>query len=278
MLFIILRRPSSLTGASFQMSFAAVIALIAAWEMGAGWRRRLHERAELSNHRWLWRLGVGIAASLATSLIASIATGAFAAYHFNRLSILGVVANMLGVPLTGFWIMPWGLLAMLLMPLGLERFALVPMGWGIDGLNAIARHVAEWPQAAMLVPSLPGASLWLLTVGGLWLCLWRRRWRLAGLPVAITGTAAGAAAHARPADERGRPRARPARFARHGAHRFGPHRPLHQRRLGATERAGGRQALDRERRRAGCRPRLRHRALPLAQGSSAFVSSRSTRG
>ena len=59
------------------------------------------------------------------------------------LSLLGVVANLLGVPLTGFWIMPWGLLAMLLMPLGLERFALVPMGWGVEGLNAIARHVAE---------------------------------------------------------------------------------------------------------------------------------------
>jgi competence protein ComEC len=184
---VLLAAPESLTGASFQMSFAAVVALIAAWEMAAGWRRRLHERAEHFRHRWLWRLGAGFAASLATTLIASVATGAFAAYHFNRLSLLGVVANLLGVPLTGFWIMPWGLLAMLLMPLGLERFALVPMGWGVEGLDAIARHVADWPQAAMLVPSLPGASLWLLTVGGLWLCLWRRRWRFAGLPVAIAG-------------------------------------------------------------------------------------------
>ena len=184
---VLLAAPESLTGASFQMSFAAVVALIAAWEMAAGWRRRLHERAEHLRHRWLWRLGAGFTASLATTLIASVATGAFAAYHFNRLSLLGVVANLLGVPLTGFWIMPWGLLAMLLMPLGLERFALVPMGWGVAGLDAIARHVADWPQAAMLVPSLPGASLWLLTVGGLWLCLWRRRWRFAGLPIAITG-------------------------------------------------------------------------------------------
>ena len=38
--------PESLTGASFQMSFAAVVALIAAWEAAAGWRRRLHERAD----------------------------------------------------------------------------------------------------------------------------------------------------------------------------------------------------------------------------------------
>ena len=180
---VLVAAPDALTGASFQMSFAAVIALIAAWEMGAGWRRRLHERAEHLRHRWLWRIGTGFGASLATTLIASVATGAFAAYHFNRLSFLGVVANLLGVPLTGFWIMPWGLLAMLLMPFGLERFALVPMGWGVDGLNAIAFHVGAWPQAAMLVPSLPGTSLWLMTIGGLWFCLWRRRWRYAGLPV-----------------------------------------------------------------------------------------------
>jgi competence protein ComEC len=147
-IIVLIAAPESLTGASFQMSFAAVIALIAGWEAAAGWRRRLHGRAELSRHRWLWRLMAGLAASLATTMIASVATGAFAAYHFNRLSFLGVVANLLGVPLTGFWIMPWGLLAMLLMPFGLERFALVPMGWGVEGLNAIAFHVAAWPQAA----------------------------------------------------------------------------------------------------------------------------------
>lgn len=183
--------PESLTGASFQMSFAAVVALIAGWESAAPWRRRLHERAEVSRHRWVWRLGAALGASLLTTLIASIATGAFAAYHFNRLSLLGVVANLLGVPLTGFWIMPWGLLAMLLMPFGLEAVALVPMGWGVDGLNAIAFRVAAWPDAAMLVPSLPGTSLWLLTAGGLWLCLWRRRWRYAGLPVAAIGLMLG---------------------------------------------------------------------------------------
>ncbi len=183
--------PESLTGASFQMSFAAVVALIAAWEAAAGWRRRLHERADRARHRWLWRLGAAVAASLATTLIASIATGAFAAYHFNRLSLLGVVANLFGVPLTGFWIMPWGLLAMLLMPLGLERIALVPMGWGVDWLNAIAKYVGNWPDAATLVPSMPGASLWLITVGGLWFCLWRHRWRFVGLPVVVTGLLLG---------------------------------------------------------------------------------------
>jgi competence protein ComEC len=188
---VLLAAPESLTGASFQMSFAAVVALIAAWEAGAGWRRRLHERAELSRPRWLWRLLTAAGASLATTLIASLATGAFAAYHFNRISLLGIVANMLGVPLTGFWIMPLGLVAMLLMPVGLEKWALIPMGWGIEALDWIAATVGGWPQTAALVPSLPEASLWLLTLGGLWLCLWRRRWRLAGVPVVAAGLLLG---------------------------------------------------------------------------------------
>lgn len=188
---VLLAAPEVLTGASFQMSFAAVIALIAAWEAGANWRRRLADRAEASRWRWAFKIAAMIGASLATTLIASLATGAFAAYHFNRVPLLGIVANMVGVPLTGVWIMPFGLLAMLLMPLGLEQVALVPMGWGIDWLNWVAFQVASWPQTATLVPSMPGLSLWLLTAGGLWLCLWRRRWRLAGLPVAIGGLLMG---------------------------------------------------------------------------------------
>src|SRR5438445_2727388 len=67
-IIVLVAAPESLTGASFQMSFAAVIALIAGWEAAAGWRRRLHDRAELSRHRWLWRLMAGFGASLATTL------------------------------------------------------------------------------------------------------------------------------------------------------------------------------------------------------------------
>lgn len=183
--------PEALTGASFQMSFSAVIALIAAWEVTGGWRRRLHERTELVRRRWLWKLMAVVGATLLTTLIASTATGAFAAYHFNRVPLLGIAANLVGVPLTGFWIMPFGLLAMLLMPLGLEAVALAPMGWGIDLLGGLAKSVSAWPHAANLVPSLPGASLWLFTLGGLWLCLWRRRWRLAGVPVIVVGLMLG---------------------------------------------------------------------------------------
>jgi competence protein ComEC len=178
---ILMIQPESLTGASFQLSFAAVVALIAAWETARQWRARRHAQGIDHADGVRQRIGRYAAGSALTTLIASLATSGFAVYHFNRLSLVGVVANLLAVPLCGVWVMPWGLAAMLLAPLGLEWLALAPMGVGIDWTLDIARWAAALPGAASLAPSMPGASLWLLTLGGLWLCFWRGRWRWFGL-------------------------------------------------------------------------------------------------
>ncbi|MBX3500971.1 MAG: ComEC family competence protein [Alphaproteobacteria bacterium] len=178
---ILLIQPESLAGASFQLSFAAVVALVAAWEVARLWRARRHAEGVDRAGGMRQRVGRYLADSVMTTLVASLATAGFAVYHFNRLSLVGIVANLLVVPLTGIWVMPWGLLAMLLAPLGLEWLALVPMGWGIELTHDIARWASALPGAASLAPSMPGASLWLLTLGGLWLCFWRTRWRWFGL-------------------------------------------------------------------------------------------------
>ena len=99
----------------------------------------------------------------------------------HRIADYGLLANLGAVPITGFWIMPWGLVALLLMPFGLEGIALAPMGWGIDAVVWIARQVAAQPGAVTLVPAMPGAALLAIAVGGLWLCLWRSRWRFLGI-------------------------------------------------------------------------------------------------
>ena len=122
-----------------------------------------------------------------TTAIASTATAPFALYHFQQVASYGLLTNLLAVPLTALWIMPWGLAAYLLMPLGLEALALAPMGWGISALLAIAEAAAGWPHAAIRVAIPPGWALGLASMGGLWLCLWRGRWRLWGL----AGVAAG---------------------------------------------------------------------------------------
>jgi competence protein ComEC len=83
--------------------------------------------------------------------------------------------------------------AVALMPLGLEGLALAPMGWGVEGVLAVARAVSAWPGAAVPAPPIPAAALCAVAFGMAWLCLWRSRWRLLGVPIIAAGFAAGAA-------------------------------------------------------------------------------------
>jgi competence protein ComEC len=174
---VALLRPEAVLGASFQMSFAAVTALIAAHEALAKRRYRRGPRTLVSR---LFRELAGVAL---TSLVAGTATAPFAAYHFHRLADYGVLANLIAVPITGFWVMPLAILAFALMPLGLEELALMPMGWGIGAIIAVAEGVAAFPGAAIEVPAVSAAALAAVVIGGLWLCLMRGRWRWLGLAV-----------------------------------------------------------------------------------------------
>jgi competence protein ComEC len=178
---VLLIWPESLVGPSFQLSFAAIIALTAMWEAISPGRRP--ETAA-------WRRGLrGLGDMILTSLVATLATAAFAIYHFNRVTGYGVLANMLAIPITGFWVMPFLILALLLMPFGLEHAALVPAGWGIEVILWTARTVAGWPGAVAVVRAMPPLGLALVSLGGLWLCLWQRPWRYAGLAAVAVGLA-----------------------------------------------------------------------------------------
>jgi competence protein ComEC len=182
---IIALAPESLLGASFQMSFAAVVALIAFYEVVArrlaGWR---------AGGGWPRLAGIYLAGVILTTLVASFATAPFSVYHFNRMPLYGsLFANLIAIPLTAVVIMPAGLAALVLMPFGWEAAALAPMGWGIEAMILVAREVASWPGTVALVPAMPPAGLAATVLGGLWICLWRRRWRLLGLAPVAAGVA-----------------------------------------------------------------------------------------
>ncbi len=181
-LAILLVAPESLLSASFQMSFGAVTALIAGYEVVTLRRAGRAGEGGLSG-----RLGLYLAGVALTSVIAILATAPFAVYHFNRMAWYGLAANMVAVPLTAFWIMPWALLAFVLMPLGLEFLALHPMGWGIGAVIAVAQTIAALPGSVMPVKAMPLAGFALIITGGLWLCLWQRPWRLWGLGAVAFG-------------------------------------------------------------------------------------------
>lgn len=179
---ILLLLPHALVGASFQMSFAAVLALIAGFEALRPWMLRARRDDGV-----LRKLLVFTLALLLTSTLAGIATAPFALYHFQRASLYGVLANAVAVPLTSFFVMPLGMLALLLMPLGLDFLALVPMGWGVSGILFVAHAVAGMPSAALALPAMPAWGFGLCVIGLLWMGLWRTWLRWLGAPLFALG-------------------------------------------------------------------------------------------
>ena len=179
---VILKEPDSLMGASFQMSFGAVVALISAYEVISGpWAGVRRDMG------WFGRLWLHLAGIAVTSVIATLATMPFSLYHFQQIQYYGVIANMIAVPVTSVWVMPFGLISYLAFPFGLEEWPLTVMGWGVTVILETARIVAAFPGSTKLVPAMPPWGLALMVSGGLWLMLWRGRWRLWGLPVVALG-------------------------------------------------------------------------------------------
>jgi competence protein ComEC len=176
--------PASLAGVSFQMSFSAVVALIAVYEtFGSRLARLLHGRSLL--RRVLGYCG----AVVVTTVVVTVGTDPFSLYHFHHIALYSPLANVIAVPLSAMWTLPWGVITCLLMPLGLERLALVPMGWGIDVTIWVAERVSSLPGNVWATPRLPAAGLLLVTLGGLWLCLWQGSWRRWGIVAIVAGLA-----------------------------------------------------------------------------------------
>jgi competence protein ComEC len=183
-LIVLAITPEAWIDPSFQMSFAAVVALIAAYEW---WNEhRLPEPGPKGVFRAAWQM---VLAAAATSLIAGAATAPFAAFHFNRFADYGVAANVMVMPIVSFVIMPSGVLALVLMPLGLEWLPLAAMERGIDAMLSVAHWVSSWPGAAQAVGAWSVESLALVTLGGLWMAVWQARWRWFGVIPIVAGVA-----------------------------------------------------------------------------------------
>lgn len=190
-LIVLAVSPHEVMGPSFQMSFAATAALIAAYGWHAERRRRApQDGARQADapavRRWAgWALAFfgGLAA---TSLIAGAATGLYAAWHFERMAPLGLVANLLAMPIVSVAVMPMAVAGTVLMPLGIDGPFFVIMGKGLSAMLAIAHWLAERtpidavglvPPAAVVVLSV---ALVILTAATTWL-------RAAALPFLALG-------------------------------------------------------------------------------------------
>jgi competence protein ComEC len=177
-LAVLALEPEALVGPSFQLSFAAVYALISAYEFLTP---RLLAWRQADRLGWWTGPALYIGGIMLTTLVAGGATAFYTVYHFNRYSSYALLGNLLAVPVVGFWVMPAALLAMLLLPFGLDGWGWWLMGHGIAVVNDIALMTSHLPGAAVDLPAMPPLALVAFTLGGLWLCLWRQRWRRYGL-------------------------------------------------------------------------------------------------
>lgn len=177
--------PESLLDVGFQMSFAAVVALVASYE---AIRDRFASRLSGERTHYLKPL-LFLGGIVLTTLVASAAVTPFALYHFHKTQHYAVLANLLAVPICNLIVMPAALATLLAMPFGLESGPLWVMGAGVDAMSWTARHVAALPGAVGMVPAMPSTAFALMVVGGLWTLLWHARWRLLGLAAIVAGIA-----------------------------------------------------------------------------------------
>ncbi len=176
-------RPEALLGASFQLSFAAVIAIVALYESPLGRRLTVPAEDEGPAGAALRHL----ASLLVSGLVAEMALSSIGLYHFNRAGLYGVAANIIAIPLTSFVIMPALMLALAAETIGLGALAWPLVGKAMALLISLAETTAAAPGAVVRLPTMPGLAYALIIAGGLWLALWRTRWRWWGAGVAAAG-------------------------------------------------------------------------------------------
>ncbi len=187
---LLLIDPQAAVEASFQMSFLAVLGLVAFYEAWAHYKAE-HPGSDDRTRHWGWRLthwgGSAVAASIVTSFIAGFSSSLPAAYHFGRISPYSVLANGLAVPVIGVLVMPFALLAAVVMPLGLERLPLLVMGKGLELVMVISNGVAALPGANEVVARPWTPAIITITAGMIVLSLLAGPVRVGGLAIMAAG-------------------------------------------------------------------------------------------
>jgi competence protein ComEC len=186
-LIALAREPEALLGPSFQMSFGAVAGLIACARLIQG---NLLRR---DTDGWLGRAmsltAAAVVGTLATTLVAQIATAPFATYHFQTIQPFGIVGNALTLPLVSIAVMPCAVLGILAYPFALDQPVWWAMGLAVRGMLAISTWIAGFGQATVVVPAFGAGALGLLSAALIILTVPVSRLRWLGLLPATLGVA-----------------------------------------------------------------------------------------
>ncbi|MGE4248646.1 MAG: ComEC/Rec2 family competence protein [Parvibaculaceae bacterium] len=183
-LIILVVAPEAALTAGLQMSFLAVMGLLAVHDAWGKWLAH----GDVVDHGFPHRAASVVFRLFCAAALTSIAAGGLssiaAAYHFGRLAPYSLIANLLALPVMSFLVMPPALFSVLAMPLGLEAVPLRVMDAGLLLVQAISDWVVSLPGSQGHIPTLPLGPALLLTLAAIVLCLTRGSMRLLALPLA----------------------------------------------------------------------------------------------
>ncbi|HZT25161.1 MAG TPA: ComEC/Rec2 family competence protein [Pseudolabrys sp.] len=183
---VLMFAPHAVVHPSFQMSFAATLALIAGYQHGLPWHAAADTPRAARFALWGARELTGL---VLASVVAGLATTPYAAYHFHRVAPYGVLANLLAMPVVSALVMPAGIIGVLAIPFGFDAPFWRLMGYGIEWMDAVALWVAGLPGAVGHIRAFGTGPLLLATLGLLLLCLLRTRLRWSGAILVVAATA-----------------------------------------------------------------------------------------
>ncbi len=166
-LALVLFQPYLLLTASFQLSFVAALALVV-WAYV-----RQVQRIDLGA---LTPRPNRLMQSIQVSIVATLATLPFIALHFKQVAVVGVLANVLAIPLMAFAVLPLGFLYLVSGGL-LGGWLLTSYLYAAEALNQVAHFMAELPMAAFTINPVAVPYLWVVAVT-LLLAFLFKRWAL----------------------------------------------------------------------------------------------------
>ncbi|OJX14006.1 MAG: hypothetical protein BGO77_01415 [Caedibacter sp. 37-49] len=172
-MLILLLLPESIISPSFQMSFAAVIALVSGYEI----LRKPLENWRTNCRNWWQTLLLYLFGITFSTILATIATTPYIVYTFNRFTLHSLPANILCIPLLSFILMPTLIVYLILSLFSSGAYLAIGLQKVIGFMIKIASTISSWPGSMLLVPSISPYILVILTLSFLWIALWKTRWR-----------------------------------------------------------------------------------------------------
>ncbi|WP_208990843.1 ComEC/Rec2 family competence protein [Pseudovibrio sp. Tun.PSC04-5.I4] len=167
--------PEEVLAPGFQMSFIAVLALLAAYTFVKDRLKPIDgataNRNPVGFQGFLRRSSRWLVACAFTSLVAGLATAPLAAMHFEQVAPYGLLGNILAMPLVTFVVMPLGLLSLLAIPVGAEAFFLHGMEAGLQLVLKAAYWVSSLSEGQSGIGVASELGYWLIILAILGLCL-----------------------------------------------------------------------------------------------------------